>query len=58
MKYYPNPKKVVIQKGDTTFVPERVLMLNGYMAIGIDELQKVCSSFYYSLNENSIKIEY
>ena len=58
MKFYPKTKKVVIKKDELTFEPERVLTLDGYIAVGIDELQRVCDSFYYGFDENIIKIQY
>ena len=58
MKYYTNTVKVIIEKDGQTFTPERVLMLDGYMAIGIDELQNVCESFHYDGANNTIQIQY
>lgn len=58
MKIYPSDIKVVIEKGNNSFIAERVLSLNGYMALGVDELLPGCSSFMYTATDNSLKITY
>jgi len=58
MKIYPSDVNVIIEKGNKSFTPERVLSLNGYMVLGIDELLPDCSSFIYTVTENCLKISY